>query len=505
MVDGMWVLPSHSGMNNIRLGDQYGDYKIIDFYTVNNILYCTIQCIKCGHIIGGICIDSYYNPFLLNDFKHSFKHCQEDYLIHETQLFADYRYIPNTMIKNIQTKWGKVNYGKVKCTKCGHIREININDIKNYRLYHSPKVCKEDFYIDKLIGKVIDDYTILSIDGRNKYDRFIISLKCNVCGHIISNVETSRLTKNYKFTHSFQRCQKDYLNSVKMKGDYVFHRLLDIDKCKKRMCEIKCTKCGHIKQVYCDHLELCEYKHWGMNCGEDYYKEEIGKIYGDMKVIDFVMEDYKSPDGCIRKRPRYKVQCMKCGIIKMMLFNNMKRIGHGTKHDDFEHIISQYIPNRSDKIYRGFYDRWKGMHDRCYDITNNHYKNYGGRGIKVCDRWKDNFVNFFYDMWESYKSHVQQYSLSNTTIDRIDNDSDYTPNNTRWATNEEQSNNTRRNVYFKVYDEKTKKLIGEYIGLNKYLRENGMDESDRSNIRTRLNRIVNQDTYKGRIYEKIYD
>lgn len=500
LTHAMWFEPNNK---DVQIGQRYNDYIITDMHIINNQIIVTAECIICGHKFNRT-VSSYNNPFKYGTFFHSFKHCQEDYLIHEgSAIFNDYEYIPGSFYKDIRSD-KPINYCQARCTKCGHIKTININDRNNYTLKHSSLVCGRDYYFD-LVGKVVGDYTVISASGKNKYGQSVVSAKCNICGHIISNILLSSLKNPKSFKHSFQRCQDDYLKNIVMPGDYKFHRLLDIVKSQKRMCEIKCSKCGHIKQVYCDHLELCEYKHWGMNCGEDYYKEEIGKIYGDMKVIDFVMEDYKSPDGRIRKRPRYKVQCIKCGIIKTMLFDNMKRTGHGNEHDDFEHIISQYIPNRSDPIYRGFYDRWKNMHDRCYNSTNTYYKNYGGRGITICDRWKDNFVNFFYDMWESYKSHVQQYSLSNTTIDRIDNDSNYTPDNTRWATNEEQTNNTRRNVHFKVYDEKTKKLIGEYIGLNKYLKENGMGENDRSSIKNRLNGIVDQDTYKGRIYEKIYD
>lgn len=501
LTHAMWFEPNNK---DIQIGQRYNDYIITDVHLVDGQVVFTAECIVCGHILN-IPVTIYNNPLSYGTFYHSFKHCQETYLIYEnSSIFNDYEYIPGSFYKTRGSRGNVINYCKARCTKCGHIKTVNINSRESYELKHSPLVCGIDYHSD-LVGKIIDDYTIISADTRNIHGQFTITLKCNICGHIISNIPISSLAHHFKFNHSFQRCQEDYLTSIKMKGDYKFHRLLDITKSKKRMCEIKCTKCGHIKQVYCDHLELCEYKHWGMNCGEDYYKEEIGNIYDDLKIIDYEMVSVvDKKTGWVHRTPMYIAKCLKCGITKKISLSNLQK-AHGTKHDDFEHIISQYIPNRSDTIYRGFYDRWRGMHDRCYNSTNNHYKNYGGRGIKVCDRWKDNFVNFFYDMWESYKSHVQQYSLSNTTIDRIDNDSDYTPNNTRWATNEEQSNNTRRNVHFRVYDEKTKKLIGEYIGLNKYLKENNMGENDRSNVRTRLNRIVNQDTYKGRIYEKIYD
>lgn len=101
-----------------------------------------------------------------------------------------------------------------------------------------------------------------------------------------------------------------------------------------------------------------------------------------------------------------KVDCG-CGITKRREEARQKNIKHGM-HGTPE------------------YRAWLGMKSRCYKKTYQHYDRYGGRGIKVCDEWKNDFTKFYEDMGKKPSSKYQ--------LDRINNDGDYCKENCRWAT-----------------------------------------------------------------------
>jgi hypothetical protein len=89
------------------------------------------------------------------------------------------------------------------------------------------------------------------------------------------------------------------------------------------------------------------------------------------------------------------------------------------------------------------YRRWVSMRSRCRYVNHAQYADYGGRGITVCDRWQD-FANFLADMGEP---------PAGMTIDRINVNGDYCPENCRWATPSTQSNNRRSNLYLTAFGE----------------------------------------------------
>ena len=89
------------------------------------------------------------------------------------------------------------------------------------------------------------------------------------------------------------------------------------------------------------------------------------------------------------------------------------------------------------------------MHVRCYDRRHPKYENYGGRGILVCDRWRNNFVAFLEDMGKRpTKAH---------TLERKNSNLPYTPDNCIWATRTEQNRNKRTNIWVTI--DGTRKLL----------------------------------------------
>lgn len=114
------------------------------------------------------------------------------------------------------------------------------------------------------------------------------------------------------------------------------------------------------------------------------------------------------------------------------------------------------INSYNNPIRFSFWTKYKGIKRRCLNLQRKDYKYYGGRGIKIL--WKS-FDEFKIDMFNSYLKHVKKYGLNRgTSLERINNNGNYSKENCRWATMDEQCKNKRNNKLL-IYNGETKLMI----------------------------------------------
>jgi hypothetical protein len=159
-----------------------------------------------------------------------------------------------------------------------------------------------------------------------------------------------------------------------------------------------------------------------------------GKICGQWTVVDIASSDNNGVSwNCICSCGRY-------GVVKGVALRN----GHSTqcKSCSTTNQRTRHGHAKTNNLTPTFRS-WLNMRSRCLSHSDSRYKDYGGRGITVCDRWKESFEAFLEDMGlRPSRGH---------SIERVDNNGHYDPGNCRWATRKEQQNN-RKNTRFILLD-----------------------------------------------------
>ena len=157
----------------------------------------------------------------------------------------------------------------------------------------------------------------------------------------------------------------------------------------------------------------------------------IGKRFGRLVVVNEV-ESHTKPSGQVIAM--YNCLC-DCGNYKIISGTHL-RSGHDQSCGCLKKEQEKHGNTRLAHI-------WMNMIARCYDEKASSYKNYGAKGITVCESWRNNFNVF--KSWALKNGYTD-----NLTIDRIDNSKGYEAINCRWATKKEQANNTKNNLFITI-------------------------------------------------------
>ncbi len=159
------------------------------------------------------------------------------------------------------------------------------------------------------------------------------------------------------------------------------------------------------------------------------------------------------------KKGTYWLCVCDCGNLKEVSYSCLA-YGHSKSCGCYNSEVARIRMIKHGKKNTRLYHIWKLIKQRCNNKNNPAYKNYGGRGIAVCDEWRNDF-QAFYD-WSMANGYDD-----NLTIDRIDNNKGYSPDNCRWATVKQQAQNRRTTKKYTINNEThCLKDWCELLGLN---------------------------------------
>lgn len=166
------------------------------------------------------------------------------------------------------------------------------------------------------------------------------------------------------------------------------------------------------------------------------FKDLVGQRFGMLVVVARA----ERPENMLSKGTYWRCLC-DCGnerIVHVSSLHNVRSCGCAKKTKT--HGMSRGSKHK----HTGLFQRWSNIKDRCCNPKSKDYGRYGGRGITICDEWKLDYVSFYnWAIANGYSEGLQ--------IDRKDNSKGYSPDNCRWASPKENSNNRRDNITVNIF------------------------------------------------------
>lgn len=335
-----------------------------------------------------------------------------------------------------------------------------MNDIKELVSHGIPEITAKSMRDDyeKRIGTMNGVYKIIDINYDFNERGKDVTLQCSGCGKIIHRIMITGRNKWSELIRTCKDCKErkkkdDLEKSEKRKKDEILshigrtygdYLIIDVKFGVPDKLIGKCQVCGSEKEISYPHFknkQITDFKcHKHYEHPIKYDKSYIGNRYGRLTVVDV-------EDKCVRK---FKCRC-DCGNIYYAVPHDLedgsvKSCGC-LKDDISENAVS------NDRLYK----TWQNMKRRCGNENCEEYRNYGGRGIGICAEWESDYRTF--KEWAYSNGYDENAAFGECTIDRIDVNGNYKPDNCRWITNAEQQKNKRPSSEWKKRNIKRRSFV----------------------------------------------